>query len=73
MPQEATIKILTPQTSNGLLNIMDDDGRMVYRESIVPAGQRKYFEKLNTQLPPNLQHKIVDNAPAAVTESKLKA
>jgi hypothetical protein len=58
--QEATIKILTPQTSNGLLNIMDDEGRMVFRESIVPATQRKFFEKLNTQLPDNLKHRIVD-------------
>ncbi len=55
-----TIKILTPQTSNGLLNIMDDEGRMVFRESIVPATQRKFFEKLNTQLPDNLKHRIVD-------------
>ena len=57
--QEATIKILTPQTSNGLNNIMEN-GQMVYRESIVPAGQRKFFEKLNTQLPDNLKHRIED-------------
>jgi hypothetical protein len=66
--QEATIKILTPQTSNGLLNIMDDEGRMVFRESIVPATQRKFFEKLNTQLPDNLKHRIVDNPTVPVVK-----
>lgn len=59
--QEATIKILTPQTSNGLLNIMDEEGKMVFRETIVPAGQRKFYEKLNTQLPDNLKHRIIEN------------
>lgn len=65
--EEATIKILTPQTSNGLLNIIDENGQMVFRETIVPAGQRKFYEKLNTQLPDNLKHRIVDG-----TEKKAK-
>ena len=61
---EATIIILTPVTTNGLNNVMSDDGRMVYRESEVPAGQRAKFEKINLTLPDNLKYRFKDVIPS---------
>ncbi len=55
---EKTITVLVPQTSNGLLNIIDEAGQMVFREVVVPAGQREFYEKQNTKLPDNLKFRF---------------
>jgi hypothetical protein len=57
---EKQIRVLSPVTSNGLLNVIGANGQMVFRESILAATARPMLEKINEKLPDNLKHRISD-------------
>lgn len=48
----AKILVKTPITSNGRDVVIDAEGKVRYKETIVEAAARKTFEKMNTKLPP---------------------
>jgi len=61
---EKLIRVMSPQTTNGLMNIIDPGtGQMVYNETILPATARPFLEQLNQRLPDNLKHRISDVVP----------
>ena len=59
-PNTAQILVKTPVTSNGRDPIMGSDGRIQYKETIVMAGARGNFEKINAKLPTHLKMIIED-------------
>jgi hypothetical protein len=61
------ILVKSPVTSNGRDPIMGEDGKITYRETILEAGAKPVFEKINAKLPTHLKHIISD-----ITESKSK-
>lgn len=60
---ERQILVKTPVTTNGTNPLIGEDGRMVYRETILAATARPHLEKLNNTLPKQLQHVISDYKP----------
>lgn len=64
-PNTAQILIKSPITSNGRDPIMGSDGRIQYKETIVMAGARGNFEKINAKLPTHLKMIIEDYNPDA--------
>lgn len=48
----AKILVKTPITSNGRDVVLDAEGKVRYKETVVEAVARKTFEKMNTKLPP---------------------
>lgn len=54
----AKILVKTPITSNGRDVVLDAEGKVRYKETVVEAVARKTFEKMNTKLPPIRQFKI---------------
>jgi hypothetical protein len=65
----ATIKILSPITSNGINPVVDEAGQIMYKETIVNATAKPLFEKINASLPTHLKRKIItDDEP--VTKKK---
>lgn len=52
------LRILTPQTTNGVNPIMGPDGRIKYRESHMHISAQKRMEKKNAMLPQHLKHVI---------------
>ena len=64
-PNTAQILIKSPITSNGRDPIMGSDGRIQYKETIVMAGARANFEKINAKLPTHLKMIIEDYTPDA--------
>ena len=66
----ATIKILSPITSNGINPILDEKGQIVYKETIVDARSQKTFEKINDTLPSHLKRKIITGAESVPVKVK---
>lgn len=60
MQGEKHLKITTPITTNGTNLAIGEDGRVMYKETIVASTARPHFERLNNSLPKQLQHKIED-------------
>lgn len=52
------LRILTPQTTNGVNPIMGADGKIKYRESHMHISAQKRMEKKNGHLPQHLKHII---------------
>lgn len=48
----AKILVKTPITSNGRDVVLDAEGKVRYKETVVEAVARKTFEKMNLKLPP---------------------
>lgn len=61
---EKKILVKTPVTTNGT-NVLIQDGRMVFRETILSRGAKPHLERLNKTLPENLKHVIEDYPPAS--------
>lgn len=60
---EKQILVRTPVTTNGIELLIGEDGRVVYKETILAAGAKALIERQNNQLPDNLKHKISDYTP----------
>jgi len=54
------ITIRTPQTTDGTNLAYDENEKVIYKETEVPASARKHFESLNASLPEHLRHKIIE-------------
>lgn len=55
---ERYLRILTPQTSNGVNIIYDEKGKIVYKETHLPLTAEKAIRRKNKNLPAHLQHTI---------------
>ena len=56
----AKILVKSPITSNGRDPILSEDGKMVYKETILSAGAKPILEKINSKLPTHLKRQITD-------------
>lgn len=68
---QGQILIKTPVTSNGRDLVMGEDGKRIFKETIVEAAARPLFEKINETRTTSLKH-IIEDIPAA-TPAKPKA
>ncbi len=62
----AQILVKTPVTSNGRDPIMDEDGKQIFKETILDAAAQSIIEKQNLKLPTHLKKKISPYKPEAV-------
>lgn len=60
---EKQILVKSPVTTNGTNPLIGDDGRVVFRETLLADSARSHLERLNKTLPDNLKHKISDYSP----------
>lgn len=56
--KEDYLRVLTPITTNGINPVMDNEGRIKYKESHLPLSAFKDLEKQNLTLPDHLKMKI---------------
>lgn len=52
------LRVLSPVTSDGMVPVMDHDGKVKYREDHLPVTAKKMLEKKNLKLPQHLRKKI---------------
>lgn len=52
------LRVMSPVTTNGMVNQFGPDGRPLYKEDHLPVTARKALEKRNLKLPENLRKKI---------------
>lgn len=69
----AKILVKSPITSNGRDPILSEDGKMVYKETILSANARPVLEKINSKLPTHLKKVISDIAPTAAIVENIEA
>jgi hypothetical protein len=67
---EKQILVKTPVTTNGTNPAIGDDGRVIYKETILSAGARKPLEAINKTLPDQLKHRIEDIVPTSDKPAK---
>lgn len=65
--QGTYLRILTPETINGVYPKMGPDGRQGFKETHLPLSARPAMERLNRKLPDALKKRIevVDGAPVS--------
>lgn len=65
--QGTYLRILTPETINGVYPKMGPDGRQSFKETHLPLSARPAMERLNRKLPDALKKRIevVDGAPVS--------
>ena len=65
--QGTYLRILTPETINGVYPKMGPDGRQLFKETHLPLSARPFMVQLNKRLPEALKKKIevVDSAPVS--------
>lgn len=65
--QGTYLRILTPETINGVYPKMGLDGRQSFKETHLPLSARTVMERLNRKLPDALKKRIevVDGAPVS--------
>lgn len=56
--QGTYLRVLTPQTINGVYPKMGPDGRQLFKETHLPLSARPAMDKLNRKLPEALKKKI---------------
>lgn len=54
----AQILVKTPITSNGRDPVLDHEGKMIFKETILEAAAQPILEKQNLKLPTHLKKKI---------------
>jgi hypothetical protein len=54
------LRVLTPQTVDGINLEYDEDNKIVYKESHQEPTARKYFEQENMTRPKQLKHILED-------------
>jgi hypothetical protein len=52
------LRVLTPKTVDGNRPMIGYDGRVVYREDMLPLSAKRAIESRNAQLPDHLKKKI---------------
>lgn len=52
------LRVLSPVTSNGTNPKIGDDGRVQYKEALLPLTAKKALESQNNKLPEHLRKKI---------------
>lgn len=68
------LRILTPETINGVYPKMGHDGRQTFKETHLPLSARPAMERLNRKLPDALKKKIeVVGEPQPVETRQAKA
>lgn len=60
---EKQILVKSPVTTNGTTPAIGEDGKVIYRETILAATARKHLEAQNKTLPDHLKHRIEDYNP----------
>lgn len=56
----AKILVRSPVTSNGRDVVIDNEGKVRYKETILEGSARKILEQMNSKLPPVLRKVITD-------------
>ena len=56
----AKILVKSPRTTNGTDPVIDEDGKMLYTETILEAAAKPVLEKMNAKLPKHLKKIITD-------------
>jgi hypothetical protein len=69
----AQILVKKPRTYNGRDVMLDDKGRIIYKETILNANARRVLEKINASKPQALKMIIEDYNPAAADKPKKDA
>lgn len=66
------LRVLTPQTTDGQTLAYDENDKVIYNETIVEITAKRDFESINSKLPKQLQHKLVefDDEEKAATDGK---
>lgn len=57
------ILVKKPMTYNGRDVVLDDSGKIMYKDTIVMATAKRSFEKMNDKLPPALRY-VIEPYPA---------
>lgn len=52
------LRVMTPETTDGMTPVIGLDGRVVYRQDDLPLSIQKELEKENLKLPMHLRKKI---------------
>lgn len=52
------LRVLTPKTTNGTTPMMDENDRLVFKETHLPMTAKKDLERQNETLSKELQHRI---------------
>lgn len=67
---EKQILVKSPITTNGTTPAIGDDGKVMFRETILAATARKHLEAQNKTLPDHLKHRIEDIVPTSEKPAK---